>query len=355
MQETAIALANGHFNTVFAKTSHGLVRGPSRYRLLGVVDPMFAGQDAGTVLDGRPRGVPFFASVPDVLAQHNPAPTHCLVGVATVGGVLPPDLYTDLKAAARAGMTLVNGLHHLLSDDPELVRLTQENGGGIIDIRKPKPASELRFWSGEVLALKTPRVVVLGMDCAIGKRTTCMMLRDACRARGLRAEMIYTGQTGWLQGLRHGLIFDATLNDFVSGELEGAILACQRETNPDLILMEGQSSLRNPSGPAGSEFILSGSAHGVILQHAPKRRFFEDFEDFGCAIPPVEEEIELIRLLGSEVWAVTLFTKGMTPDEARTAQAHLAESLNLPVMLPLEDGVDELVEVVRGRIGVWGF
>ena len=350
MQETAIALANGHFKTVFAKTSHGLVRGPSRYRLVGVVDPMFAGQDAGTVLDGRPRGIPFFESVPDVLARHNPTPTHCLVGVATVGGVLPPDLYEDLKAAARAGMTLVNGLHHLLSDDPELARLTQENGGGIIDIRKPRPASELRFWSGEVLALKTPRVAVLGMDCAIGKRTTCMMLREACRAHGLRAEMIYTGQTGWLQGIPHGFIFDATLNDFVCGELEGAILDCARDTDAALILMEGQSALRNPSGPAGSELILSGAAHGVILQHAPRRRYFEDYEDFGCAIPPIAEEIDLIRLLGADVWAVTLFTKGMTPDEARADRARLADTLGLPVVLPLEDGADELVDVVRERI-----
>ncbi len=355
MQETAISLANGHFKTVFAKTSHGLVRGPSRYRLLGVVDPSCAGQDAGVALDGRHRDIPIFESVPDVLARFNPQPTHCLVGVATVGGVLPPDLYADLKTAAAAGMTLVNGLHHLLSDDPELVRLTQENGGGLIDIRKPKPASALRFWSGEVLALKTPRIAVLGMDCAIGKRTTCMMLRQACCAQGFRAEMIYTGQTGWLQGLRHGLIFDATLNDFVSGELEGAILDCQRETNPDLILMEGQSALRNPSGPAGSEFILSGGAKGVILQHAPARHYFEDFEDFGCTIPPIEEEVELIRLLGADVWAVTLYTKGLTPEEARDARDRLADTLNLPVVLPLEDGVGELVDVVRERIRVSSF
>ena len=354
MQETALSLANGHFKTVFAKTSHGIVRGPSRYRLLGVVDPSCDEDDAGVALDGRHRDIPLFDSVPDALARLEERPTHCLVGVATVGGVLPPDLYADLKRAAAAGMTLVNGLHHLLSDDPELVRLTQENGGAIIDIRKPKPASELRFWSGEVLSLKTPRIAVLGMDCAVGKRTTCMMLREACRAQGLRAEMIYTGQTGWLQGLSHGLIFDATLNDFVSGELEGAILDCQRETDPDLILMEGQSALRNPSGPAGAEFILSGAAHGVILQHAPARQYFEDFEDFGCAIPPVEEEVELIRLLGSDVWAVTLFTKGLTPDEARTARNQLADSLNLPVVLPLEEGVDALVDVIRERLAVSG-
>ena len=58
--------------------------------------------------------------------------------------------------------------------------------------------------------------------------------------------MIYTGQTGWLQGGKYGFIFDSTLNDFVSGELEHAILTCYEETNPDVILIEGQSALRNP-------------------------------------------------------------------------------------------------------------
>jgi len=350
MQETALALANGHFQTVFAKTSHGMVRGPSRFRLRGVIDPACAGQDAGTALDGRPRGIPIYPSIPDALAQVHPAPTHCVVGVATGGGVLPADLYADLKAAAGAGMTLVNGLHHLLSTDPELVRLTQENGGAILDIRKPKPASALRFWSGEVLRLQTPRVAVLGMDCAIGKRTTAMLLREACRAHGLRAEMIYTGQTGWLQGLQHGFIFDATLNDFVSGELERAILDCRRETDPDLILLEGQSALRNPSGPAGAEFILSGGARGVILQHAPGRMYFEDLEALGCTIPPIEEEIELIRLLGARVWAVTLHTRGLTPEAAREARGALADRLHLPVVLPLEDGVDALVKVIQQHL-----
>ena len=93
-------------------------------------------------------------------------------------------------------------------------------------------------------------------------------------------------------------MLDALPNDFVTGELEHAILSCARELSPELILLEGQSALRNPSGPCGSELILSGAARGVILQHAPGRRFFEGHER-RVRIPPVEEEIELIRLLGA--------------------------------------------------------
>ena len=349
MPGQALALTSGYFDTVFAKTTHGILRGPSRFPLAGIIEPAYAGQDAGRVLDGKPRGVPFFGSVAEALRRVREPVTHCIVGVATVGGMLPDALRGDLETAARAGLTLVNGLHYLLEADAHLADVAAAHGARIIDIRKPRPASELRFWTGDVLSVSSLRIAVLGMDCAIGKRTTCMMLREACRQRGLRAEMIYTGQTGWLQGLRHGFIFDATLNDFVSGELEGAILRCFEETRPEVILIEGQSSLRNPSGPAGSELIISGAAHGVVLQHAPQRTCFEDFEALGCKLPPVAEEIALVRMLGTEVWAVTLFTRGMSTEEARAAQTALESELGIPVVLPLENGVARIADIVRAR------
>ena len=350
MAERALALTNGLFDTVFAKTTHGLIRGPSRFPLAGVIDSSYVGQDAGMVLDGRRRGIPFYDSVAHALRDSLEPITHCIVGVATVGGHLPDALRKDLETAARAGLTLVNGLHYLLSEDMQLATIAAAHSARIVDIRKPRPAAALRFWSGDVLLLPICRVAVLGTDCAIGKRTTCMMLREACRARDIRAEMIYTGQTGWLQGLKHGFIFDATLNDFVSGELEGAILRCYAETAPDVILMEGQSGLRNPAGPAGSELVLSGAAHGVIMQHAPQRLYFEDFEERGCALPPLNEEIALVRLLGAPVWAVTLFTRGMSRAEALAEKEELADHLGLPVVLPLEEGVAPIVEIIQENL-----
>ena len=61
-----------------------------------------------------------------------------------------------------------------------------------------------------------------------------------------------------------------------------------------MILIEGQSSLRNPSGPCGAEFLLSGNCKGVLLQHAPGREYFDGLENLESLIPPIEEEIELI-------------------------------------------------------------
>lgn len=349
MSPGAIVLANGHLDSVHGKTTHALVRGPSRYPLRGVIDPDHAGRDAGEVLDGKPRGIPVFASVGEALATLDPTPEVCVLGVANAGGVLPPGLIDSLRQAAAAGLTLVNGLHRLLGDIPELVELAERHAGQILDLRRPRPVSELRFWTGELLALETPRIAVIGTDCAVGKRTTATLLVEECRARGRAAEMIYTGQTGWMQGRPYGFILDATLNDFVSGELEGAILRCAAEARPDFIFLEGQSALRNPTGPCGAELLISGAARGVVLQHAPGRRWFIDARALKRPIPPIEEELELIRLLGSEVWAVTLHEEGLSPKQARDERDRLAGELGLPVALPLHDGVGEIVDAIEAR------
>jgi uncharacterized NAD-dependent epimerase/dehydratase family protein len=165
----------------------------------------------------------------------------------------------------------------------------------------------------------------------------------------VQAEMIYTGQTGWLQGIPHGFIFDATPNDFVCGELEGAILDCQRHEAPEIILLEGQSGLRNPAGPCGSELVLAGASHGVILQHAPGRRCYEDLEELGCEIPPIEEEIEMIRLMGVDVWALTLHDENLDAKSGRQIQEQLTRELEIPVVFPLWDGVEEVVNQILRR------
>ena len=84
----AIVYCEGGFSTLNGKTAHGLVRFTHRYRVLSVVDSHFAGQDAGAVLDGKPKGIPVFASVEDAVqgaGRGNAAATH-LSGLPAAGG-----------------------------------------------------------------------------------------------------------------------------------------------------------------------------------------------------------------------------------------------------------------------------
>src|SRR5690242_9465435 len=142
MQETAAVLTHGWFSTVNAKTAHGLVRGPSRYKILGLVDHACAGKDAGAELDGTRRGIPCFATLDELISAVG-KPDVCVVGIATPGGVLPSEFRALLLDALRHGIGLVNGLHTFLGDDPEFAAAAAASGVRIIDIRRPKKRAEL--------------------------------------------------------------------------------------------------------------------------------------------------------------------------------------------------------------------
>ncbi|NBA75487.1 DUF1611 domain-containing protein [Emticicia sp. ODNR4P] len=341
----AVVLTDGLLETNDAKTAHGLIRGTERFDIVGVIDtPKLSGKDAGEVLDGKHRNIPVFGSLEDAIEQlleiH-----YLIIGVATVGGVLPPAMVGIVEKALEAGISVVNGLHEYLTDNPIFVKLAEEKNLELIDIRKPKKRQDLHFWTGEINQVDVPIVAVMGMDCALGKRTTARLLRQCAAQKGISAEMIYTGQTGWLQGGKYGFVFDSTLNDFVSGELEHAIVSCWKETKPAFILLEGQSALRNPSGPCGFEFIISGNAKKVVLVHAPKRKYYDNDPHWG-EIPSVSSEIALIQQLGAEVIALALNTEDCTEEEYLAFKESYQKELGIPVVLPLQDGVEEVLNVI---------
>jgi uncharacterized NAD-dependent epimerase/dehydratase family protein len=350
VKSNAIVITGGYLDSGNAKTAHGLIRGTDRFTILAVIDDKSFGNDAGVVLDGKHRNIPVYASIDNFIAAHGQAATHCIIGVATKGGVIPPALQSLLKEALEAGFSLVNGLHEYISEIPELASLAQSKGLEIIDVRKPKKVRELHFWSGKIAEVRCARIAVLGTDCALGKRTTARILVEAMRKAGYKAEMIYTGQTGWMQGARYGFVFDSTLNDFISGEMEHAVHTCFTEVKPDIIFIEGQSSLRNPSGPAGAEWIVSAGADAVVLQHDPVRRYYKSLEFYPAEVAQPKEEIELIRMYGAETVAVTVNTGNMTAEEGATYASSLSKQLNIPVVLPLEQGVDSLVPVFKNII-----
>src|SRR5882724_6497355 len=344
-KSNAIVITANFLDTEHAKTAHGLIRGTERFTIIGVIDKKYPGKDAGEVLDGRKRNIPVYASLKDFGTQSKKKAKYCIIGVATKGGVLPKELQGMLREAISLGYSIVNGLHDYVSDHADLVALSKKKKVKIIDVRKPKRFKDLHFWSGEIKQVRCPKIAVLGTDCALGKRTTTRFLVEAMRMAGYKAETIYTGQTGWMQGAKYGFIFDSTLNDFISGEMEHAIVKCWKEAKPDIIFIEGQSSLRNPSGPAGAEWIVSAAANAVVLQHNPPRKKFKGLDDYAANIADVKDEIELIKIYGAPTVAITVNTTKMKESEARAWAKEKEKELGVPVILPLEDGVEKLVTI----------
>ena len=341
----AIVITDGVFDTNYAKTAHGLIRGSDRFEIVAVVDKNFAGEDAGTLLDGIFRNIPIVTSILEAVSRFEEV-TYFIIGVATNGGKLTKPLLDAVREAILFKLNIVNGLHQLLADCEDIVALAKQHEVELIDIRKPKILKELHFWSGEIFKIKTPIIAVLGMDCGIGKRTTTRLLLEALKKSNIKSEMIYTGQTGWMQGSKYGFIFDTTRNDFVCGELEHAILSCWKNENPEVILLEGQSGLRNPSGPCGLELIISGNAKQVVLVHAPARVYFDDEEEWG-KIPSVASEIEIIEKFGSKVIAVALNINCLSKEEIPSIQSQLEKSLGIPVVVPITESVDRIVSAIK--------
>lgn len=356
---TAALFTHDLFKTGSAKTAHGLVRGPSRYEITALVDRVSAGKDAGTELDGRARGIPTFATFAAMFERLPRRPDFVVVGIATSGGVLPEEMRSMLLGVVQSGVGIVNGLHEFLSEDPAFSAAAGKSGAKIVDVRKPKPRRELHFWSGEIRNVRAPRIAVLGTDCALGKRTTCHVLSRACSAAGVKPAIVHTGQTGWLQGIPHGFILDSTPNDFVSGELEHAVVRCDKDLAPDVIFLEGQSGLLNPSGPCGAELLLSAESRGVVLQHAPSRRYHDDQEHLHNEIAPLAKQIELIAMYGARVLAISLNDEGVDPSSRERVRASVERETGLAAFWPLDDpespaGAKRIVPLIRSFLAEQG-
>ena len=341
---TALLYSGGLLDDIHAKTAHGLLRYSDRFQILGLIDPKFYDSMSADHVEHCKDNLEIYKDLSSALEELTQKPKYLVMGVAFGGGMLPEEHRSVVKDALRHGMDVVCGLHQLLSEDPELAELAVKNDANIHDIRKPKKAEELRFWNGDIKKIEIPKVAVLGTDCATGKRTTCQFLVQALKESGIKTEVIFTGQTGFLQGFKHGLILDSTLNDFVSGELEKAIIDCAQEEQPDLMLIEGQSSLRNPSGPCGSEILLSGDVDAVILAHPAERKYFDNCEAAEAIIPDLQDEIELIGHYGKKVIGIAI-----NASESFDTSG-LKQEFAIPVLNPIFEDIGPLVDKIESTL-----
>ena len=348
----AIVYCEGSFGTPNGKTAHGLVRRTIRYRVLSVVDSKKAGCDAGLSLDGRENGIPVLASVEhaaeEATARGLP-PTHFVIGLAPDGGRLSEAARQDVIRAIRMGLHVDSGLHDFLSEDPEVAALAARKGVRIRDVRKTPSRKDLHFFSGKIEEVGCLKVAMLGTDSAVGKRTTAWILVDALNAAGHRAEMVGTGQTAWMQGVRYGIILDSLINDFVSGEIEHAVWCAWKEQDPDVIAIEGQGSLMNPAYPGGYEILAAGRPDVVVLQHAPARKEYDGFP--GYPLHPVEKQIAAIELISEKpVVAITLNHEGLAKEEIPAVCGKIERATGLPTIDVLTQGADKVVSVLLSHM-----
>lgn len=327
----SIILAEGVLGTTYGKTANGLCRFSKRYDIKAVIDSSKAGVSIQDVVPKASGEIKIVKDLYDAKSMFPSAKT-LIVGVVTDGGYLPDDLRPIIVESIRSGMNIVSGLHQFLSDDPEFSSLAKEYNVEFTDVRK---MFMLRrdFFSGRIGEVKSKKIAVLGTDSAIGKRTTAVYLNEEMKRRGNTSLMIGTGQTAWMQGFQYTVVIDAMINDFVAGGIENTIVRAWDEQKPDYMFLEGQGSVIHPAYPGSFEIIAAGKPDGIILQHAPKRVYYDGFP--GIRIPPLNKFIRILEDLSDvKVIGISLNTEQMNSDEIAAEIDHLEHECHIPCFDP---------------------
>jgi uncharacterized NAD-dependent epimerase/dehydratase family protein len=343
----AIVYCEGAFNTPNGKTAHGLVRFTERYNVCAVIDSQYAGQDAGSVLDDKFYNIPVYSTLAEAqlaTMAKGMTPEFFVIGLAPDGGRLPLNARSAVLQAISMGMHIDSGMHDFLSEDEAIATAARHKGVRIRDIRKPLDRKDLHFFSGAIENVDALVVAVLGTDSAVGKRTTAWMLVHALRNRGIKAEMVGTGQTAWMQGARYSMVMDSLVNDFVAGEIEHAVVNAWKD-GAEVIVIEGQGSLMNPAYPGGFEILAAGRPDAVIMQHAPARKEYDGFP--GYPLHPLSKQIEAIHFLAEKpVVAVTINHENIRREKVRAVCEEISVRTQLPAFDVLLEGAEGLADVV---------
>ncbi|MSQ98148.1 MAG: DUF1611 domain-containing protein [Xanthomonadales bacterium] len=266
-----------------------------------------------------------------------------VIGVAPVGGALRPEWTATLIDAMRAGLDLVSGMHSPLGNVPELAKVAQETGRNLVDIRKPPPG--IPAANGEKRSGK--RVLMVGTDCALGKKYTALALHREMQKRGMKATFRATGQTGiMISG--GGMPMDAVVSDFLSGAAE---LLSPNNDADHWDVIEGQGSLFHPAYAAVTLGLVHGSQPDVmVLCHQVGRTTIIDYPDY--PIPGLNEcirryeEAAALTNRTSRVIGLSINTSELDEAGRKKVLAEVTRETGLPAVDPIATGVGTLIEAL---------
>jgi uncharacterized NAD-dependent epimerase/dehydratase family protein len=269
-----------------------------------------------------------------------------VIGVAPVGGQIAPAWIAPLRKAIEAGLDIVSGLHARLSDIPALAEAAKAHNRNLHDVRH----ADRSFPVGNGRKRTGKRVLMVGTDCAVGKKYSALCVARELASRDVPHDFRATGQTGiMLSG--NGVAIDAVIADFISGAAETLSPAAHSD-HWDVI--EGQGSIFHPAYAGVTVGLLHGSQpDALILCHDPSRTEIEKFA--GYPIPALGDALDLYlrlaRLTNPEVRFVGLClnTSSLKEEDAREIIRKTSASVGLPATDPLRFGVANIVDAMLAQ------
>ncbi|MDX2239359.1 MAG: DUF1611 domain-containing protein [Leptolyngbyaceae cyanobacterium bins.302] len=320
------------------KTGLSLLRF-SEATIAAVIDRECAGEDL-VALTGIPRPA---LIVPSVEAALSYQPDVLAIGIAPTGGALPEAWRQEVKQAIAARVSIANGLHTRLLNDPELTALLQP-GQWIWDMRQEPPGLEIG--TGKAKTLPCLRVLTVGTDMAIGKMSTSLALHIASQQRGWRSKFLASGQAG-LMIAGDGVALDAVRVDFAAGAIEQQVMKFGNDY--DILHIEGQGSLLNPSSTATLPLIRGSQPTHLILVHRAGQTHINRIPDI--PIPPLREVVALYEAVARAagafapvpVAAIALNTHHLNEIDAQRAIEQVKHETGLPCTDPIRFGAEALL------------
>lgn len=266
-----------------------------------------------------------------------------VLGITPAGGALPRNWLSILLAALEAGLDIASGLHMRLADIPEVAARARALGRSLHDVRH----NSVEFQVGSGLRRPGKRMLMVGTDCAVGKKYSALSIAQALKARGRDVTFRATGQTGVLIAGR-GVVIDTVPVDFASGAAE-ALSPANDPGHWDII--EGQGSLFHPSFAAVTLGLVHGSQPDLmVLCHDPARPHIADHPDYPIPTLPaaVAAYTQAARLTNTaaRVGGIALNTAAFAAEEARDLMTQARRETGLPAVDPMRGGLETFLDAL---------
>jgi uncharacterized NAD-dependent epimerase/dehydratase family protein len=335
-----VILTEGQFGPHSGKTAFGVIR-YGRDEVVAVLDSTLGGRSVAEWIPGR--DIPIVGTIREALdLPGRPRPDTLLIGIAPTGGRLPDEWRPILQGALEAGLEVHSGLHTFLGDDQELSALAALAGTRIVDFRRPPERLETAVGRRHLPGRRV--ILTVGTDCAVGKMSVALELRNAAREAGDSVAFVPTGQTGMMID-GWGVAVDRVISDFLNGTVEW--LVEEGERLGDWVLVEGQGSLDHPAYSAVTLGLIHGATpHAMLLVHRAglAEHDFDHLPDRSFPIAPLRPLIDLHERIAatvapSRVVGVAVNTSDcVDAGEARRTLERIAIETGLPAADPVRFG-----------------
>jgi len=192
---------------------------------------------------------------------------------------------------------------------------------------------------------KTPVVFVGGTSQECGKRTTTRLLGKAAKEKGINAVVISTDEMGFEQPVDMNFRAGSLSVMDVASAVVGSIKYMEEQKNPDIIFIEGQSSLTEKGNihPRGlSAAILIGAmSDATVVCHRPNHPYREP--------RGIEFEVRAIEAIEqTKVVGISLNLRNVTNKN----EIHKYEKeYDLPTVDVTDGGASRLLDVIKDYIG----